>query len=147
MDVQKEINNKLDAMAKSGALTTVIEPYFSALDQKITTTDSRISNIVANASGTGDNAELIDIRTGFDSTVYTSAGDAVRTQIREIYGQRTQTTVFDGNVVTETKADGSKVITTFSTGAIVEKWYNKSGTLIATETVTYTRHTVTEKLN
>ncbi|MCF2569549.1 SGNH/GDSL hydrolase family protein [Mediterraneibacter glycyrrhizinilyticus] len=41
----------------------------------------QIANLIANASDTGENSELVDIRIGSDGTEYTSAGEAVRTQI------------------------------------------------------------------
>lgn len=45
---------------------------------------TRVENIISNASDTGNNAELIDIRTGFDGVVYESAGKAVREQVKFI---------------------------------------------------------------
>ena len=45
---------------------------------------SRIDNIIAHNNDTGNNSELIDIRTGTNGTVYSSAGSAVRNQLSEI---------------------------------------------------------------
>lgn len=39
---------------------------------------ARISNLTANAGNTEDNAELLDIRIGFDGEIYPTAGDATR---------------------------------------------------------------------
>lgn len=38
----------------------------------------RINNLVAHAGDTDGNAELLDIRTGWDGTIYPTAGEAVR---------------------------------------------------------------------
>ena len=46
--------------------------------------NNRIDNIVTSGDGSGSNSELIDIRTGHDGTVYSSAGAAVREQIGEL---------------------------------------------------------------
>ena len=97
LDVQTEINNKLDAMAVSGELSELVEPYIDAMtegfDQRLT--NAQNSANVANArideiarleegSTTGD-AELADIRVNWSGTVtYPSAGDAVRGQVGDI---------------------------------------------------------------
>ncbi len=95
LDVQKEINNKLDAMSKDGTLTnilwTYVQPKFNEQDSRINTQDERIltlenrmNNFASLPSGsTSGNAELLDIRVKFDGTTANSAGDAVREQAQK----------------------------------------------------------------
>lgn len=45
---------------------------------------SRIDNLISNNNLTEGNSELIDIRVGWDGTAYTSAGAAVREQVRHL---------------------------------------------------------------
>ena len=58
------------------------------LDGKVGAIDmvarNQISNLVAENNNTSGNSELTDIRVGADGTKYTSAGEAVRTQIKNI---------------------------------------------------------------
>lgn len=85
LDVQEEINNKLDEMYENGELTALIQPLFdtfsASLNNRINSLESRMDTFssLTEGSTTGD-AELMDIRVGYDGTVYPTAGDAVRMQ-------------------------------------------------------------------
>lgn len=73
--------------------------------------DARLSNIIADGQTTEGNTELIDVRTGYDGTVYASAGDAVRgcddaIAKRIVYGERNierqvpiNESLFDGHYI------------------------------------------------
>lgn len=100
LDVQEEINDKLDKMAEDGSLSALIKPFFDEykkeIDGIVNTQNSKISVLenrmdsfssLPSGSTTGD-AELTDIRTpagGFNlNKNYNSAGNAVRGQIDSV---------------------------------------------------------------
>lgn len=105
LDVQEEINNKLDEMAADGSLSALIQPLFdeyktsidsevNTQNNKITVLENRMDTFTSLPSGsTSGDAELIDIRvpaSGFNfNKNYTTAGEAVRGQAsaleKEIY--------------------------------------------------------------
>lgn len=102
LDVQEEINKKLDEMAADGSLDKLIKPYFDEYkktidgdiktqNDKITVLENRMNSFTSLPSGstTGD-AELIDIRvpaSGFNyNETYSTAGEAVRGQVSALKG-------------------------------------------------------------
>ena len=116
LDVQEEIDNKLDEMATTGQLQYLINHYFSEVTARIDEQDAAIEaqnttisdaiedqNSTINALGarmdtfthltdgsTSGDAELADIRVGYNGATYASAGTAVRTQITDNYNSQNQ---------------------------------------------------------
>lgn len=104
LDVQEEINNKLDVMAEDGTLDALLLPYFneykteingivatqnstiSTQNTKISVLEGRMDTFASLPDGsTAGDAELEDIRIGADGVTYASAGNAVRTQFLNMY--------------------------------------------------------------
>lgn len=86
LNVQTEINNKLDDMATDGTLDGIIAPHLEHYQQELDLLDARLTNLETAfpAGGTSADAELVDIRVAYDGTTYDSAGDAVRGQVSGI---------------------------------------------------------------
>lgn len=122
LDVQEEINNKLDAMAKDGSLTELIkkyvDPFIETQNKKIGVLEERMNTFTKLPSGsTTADAELIDIRvpaSGFNGgKAYPTAGDAVRGQVNllndEINNNDYRITNCNSLVDTQNLCDYSKV--------------------------------------
>lgn len=79
LDVQEEINKKLDVMKADGSLFNIIRPLFNEYQQAIDVLSARMDTFTAlgDDSTTGD-AELADIRVDYTGHTWPTAGDAVR---------------------------------------------------------------------
>lgn len=91
LDVSNEINDKINSMVADGTFGELVAPYFNSYQQQIDVLSSRMDSFshLAEGSTTGD-AELIDIRTGYNGTTYPTAGDAVRGQALQVRTLLTQ---------------------------------------------------------
>lgn len=59
------------------------------------TVNARVDNIIAHNNDTDGNSELIDIRVGADGTIYNSAGEAVRSQVKGLTKTFANENIFD----------------------------------------------------
>lgn len=108
LNVQNEIDNKLNSMAADGSLYEIIRKYTDPIvneqDAKITVLENRMNTFssLPDGSTTGD-AELIDIRVpadGFNrNSTYPSAGDAVRGQISSLKRDFDKVATIGNNVI------------------------------------------------
>lgn len=96
LDLQEEVNIKINEMAADGTLDAIIAPFFNAYkteidgimvnqNSRIGVLESRMDEFASLPPGsTAGNAELLDIRVAYDGHTYPSAGDAVRGQVANI---------------------------------------------------------------
>lgn len=110
LNLQTEVNRKIDEMAEDGSLLAIITPYLgnelADIRNGLDAFSENIENTVNSVAGrqtvlearmdefaslppgsTAGNAELLDIRIGADGVTYDSAGDAVRGQYGELDSQ------------------------------------------------------------
>ena len=125
LDVQNEINTKLNVMAQDGTLSMLLEPFtedwleektaqitedlanqnatLATQNQTIATQNSRLSVLEGRmdtfaslpSGSTSGNAELLDIRTNFLGETFGSAGDAVRVSDLLASGFSSQPIIFE----------------------------------------------------
>ena len=95
------------------ALENIVNNAVVEFDNKVKennqTINARVNNIIANASNTGDNAELIDIRMGTNGRIYASAGEAVRS------GDVNSLFVIGKNLLDESKIKEGIAVTSLGT--------------------------------
>ena len=97
LDVQDEINNKLDDMVEDGTLDALVAPYLDAFKTQIydtvNTQNTEINLLKARMDtfsslpdgSTAGEAELEDIRVANNGRTFSNAGTAVRTQVSNLW--------------------------------------------------------------
>lgn len=106
LDVQQEINNKLDAMVADGTIQNLLRPLLDDfevdIDNQINAQNAQITDVTDRLGvlegrmdtfaslpdgsiGTTADAEMVDIRIGENGNTYATSGDSVRAQIGNIY--------------------------------------------------------------
>ena len=103
LDVQTEINNKLDNMASDGTLYDIIKKYTDPIvneqNSKIHVLEQRMDEFTSLPDGsTSGDAELADIRVpapNFNNgNSYPTAGDAVRGQVETLYNEKAEKLIY-----------------------------------------------------
>lgn len=123
LDVQEEINNKLDEMATTGVLQSMVDDYFSYVTNLIAAQNRTISSQtgtinelssrmdsftnLTSGSTTGD-AELIDGRVAFDGRTYANIGGNIRNNQKVFWEDITSTlTSVDGKYILKGGTEGT----------------------------------------
>src|SRR5690625_1297432 len=75
-DGMNSVNHQLAHKADKTCVEEALSIKAKQVD--LNTEKGHIDNLIANAGDTDGNAELIDIRVGWDGIIYPTAGDAVR---------------------------------------------------------------------
>ena len=85
LNVQNEINNKLDAMAKDGSLTNLIKPIFEEFQRTINVLNARMDTFTSLSEGAsvGD-AELSDAHVDYKGEIHANVGEHIRNITNEL---------------------------------------------------------------
>lgn len=76
-----------DSASVNGRINSTVTTLNETISSEVSKVNDRIDNIIANSVETEGNSELIDIRTGVNATIYSSAGSSVREQMRSLKNQ------------------------------------------------------------
>ena len=85
----EDVSEAVKEIFESGGFQDIIDSYiagtvrnYAALEQEITTVANRVTALLESEPQEG---EVTDIRTGYNGTVYETAGDAVRGQVSDLW--------------------------------------------------------------
>ena len=157
LDVQEEINKKLDDMAADGSLSKLIQPLFdeykttidsevNSQNDKIVVLENRMNTFTNLPSGsTSGDAELIDIRvpaSGFNNDkTYSTAGEAVRGQVSTLKSDIDDLIINSKNLIVGRNLNGYNINIEYIKKTGATKVYgnsNGTGRLILTPKISLT---------
>lgn len=83
LDITQDVQDYIDQLISDGTMRRIVSALWSDLAREQAVLAARVSALEAGT--TPDGAEVVGIRTGYDSTVYATAGDAVRDQVETLH--------------------------------------------------------------
>ena len=161
LNLQEEINYKLNVMASDGSLSALIQPLFDEYkndinavmvtqnemlvnmsdtirtqDNDIAVLEERMNSFtkLGEGSTTGD-AELVDARVGFNGTVYVSAGEAIRAQVSMVNDKIGELGFEELTQLIDIISQENRVLTLADSGTL----WTSAGTIVSNASTTYYR--------
>ena len=137
LDVQQEINNKLDAMVINGTFDELLAPYMQHYQDELDLMKARLTVLENDytAGGTTADAALNDIKVGYNAKIWDTPGDAVRGQINDVFYHIDNITEETANLIT-CETGRFYVNASGNIQSSSNNYYGMSDTIPATEAVT-----------
>ena len=115
LNVDAEVTAVIERMYRDGRLQDLVADVMADYQTELDVLSARMDTFASLPAGsTAGNAELLDIRVGYDGTTYASAGDAVRDQVDDMHdifnAAYNLNNLFTGATIHENEAYGSQAV-------------------------------------
>ena len=118
-------DDAVDAKDDAESARDAAESFVQNTADQLNLLQSRVDNIIPDGTQTAGNTELLDIRVAYDSTTYTSAGDAVRAQA----GTNNNNIEFVDSKLISLQTENAQEITLSSYNVIAQGFIRNDGTI------------------